>query len=184
LVAAAVNRSSSSTTPTARTASSPAWPTDFEGFYHFTSANVEETQATAPDAGGAYAIAPRYLTRDLPIVPTETASQTSWTILDTDGGPVSVTGNLRLVAVSIDDDDDEDCDNELFDVTLTPAFSYETGAGLTVGGDDNNVITLTHDTTKTATAGTFRYFLWDVDNDIPLARGRMPIIPSAKEAVA
>ena len=74
--------------------------------------------------------------------------------------------------------DDED---SVIDDTLEAAFEYETGGdGIVISGAGNNVVNLTHSVLKTATPGNYRYWLWNITDEIPMAKGRMPIEPSVK----
>ena len=58
----------------------------------------------------------------------------------------------------------------------TILWSLTSGAGeITVAGDSNNEVTVEDDDTNTATAGIFRYVLWDTTNDLVRARGTLTI---------
>ncbi len=63
------------------------------------------------------------------------------------------------------------------DTVLWTITSSGTSLGtITVGGDDNNQVTVTDDDDdNTATAGQFRYVLWDTTNDKVRARGTLTI---------
>lgn len=69
--------------------------------------------------------------------------------------------------------------------TSPPLFTLTSGGGgLTVGGDDDNEVTATYTTTHTATAGAYRWWLWDVTSpDLVLAYGSWSIL-AARKAVA
>lgn len=122
----------------------------------------------------------RYVTRDLAPIAQGSAPVETWTITDANGVAVDLEGKtIRCVVCSVDDAGDEDT---IFDDELSGAFEYETGGGgITIGGADDNVVTLQHDAAKTATAGDYRYFLWDVDANQVLAKGLMPIEPAVKD---
>ena len=47
----------------------------------------------------------------------------------------------------------------------------------TVGGDDNNQVTIDSDDTNTGTPGGFRYKMWNTDDDQLIARGVLTIDP-------
>lgn len=122
---------------------------------------------------------PFYATRDLPKLPAGAENIIVWVVTDALGAAVDLSGKtIRLVAYSVEDvGDDEDT---TIDDTIEAAFKYETGGdGLVVGGDDDNEITLTHDQTKTATPGDYRYWLLNVTDRTPIAKGKMPIEPAA-----
>lgn len=124
---------------------------------------------------------PFYATRDLPVLPAASGNTIIWTITDGNGSAVDLSGKTcRLVAYTVTAVGDNE--NETYDDTVSSvAFQYATGGdGLTVGGTDNNQITLVHSITKTATAGNYRYFLWNITDNTLLAKGRMPIEPSVK----
>ena len=123
---------------------------------------------------------PFYATRDLPKLPAASANTIVWTITDGNGAAVNLSGKtIRLVAyltTSAGDNVDS-----VIDDTIAASFQYATsGDGITVGGADNNQITLVHSITKTATPGDFRYMLWNITDNTLLAKGKMPIEPSVK----
>jgi hypothetical protein len=121
---------------------------------------------------------PRYSTRNCAPVARASAPADVFVILNgSTTDPVDLTGkSLRFVVYEITDAGDE-CDP--FDDQLTAAFKYETGGdGITLGGEDSNEVTVQHDATKTATAGDYRYFLWNVTDQIVLSTGKLPIVPA------
>lgn len=152
------------------------------GNYRLTSAavaNVEGGGSTLTITPLVASVAnPFYATRDLPKLPAASGNTIVWTITDGAGAAVSLSGKtIRLVAyLTSDSGDDVD---SVIDDTIAASFQYATsGDGITVGGADNNQITLVHSITKTATPGNYRYFLLNVTDRIVLAKGRMPIEPS------
>lgn len=119
---------------------------------------------------------PRYATRDLPKIAQGSQPSEIWTIVDSAGNPVSLSGKTVRVVACTREVSDED---PVFDDTLAGSFKYETaGGGITVGGAGNNVVTLTHSAAKTATPGQYEYWLWNVTDKIMHVKGRMPIEPS------
>jgi hypothetical protein len=120
---------------------------------------------------------PRYATRDLPPIAQGSEPTDAWTIVDGTGAPVDLTGKtLRLVAYTVAD---ADAITDPFAAPVAAAFKYETGGdGITLGGTGHNVVSVTHDQTKTATAGTYRYWLLNPTDRLPLARGKLPIQPA------
>lgn len=122
---------------------------------------------------------PRYSTRDLPNIAQGSQPTEVWTIVDGAGAAVNLSGKtVRCVAFLRADGTDDD-EAYVFDDVLTGSFEYETGGnGITVGGAGNNVVTLVHSSSKTATAGDYEYMLWNATDKLLLAKGAMPIEPS------
>lgn len=122
---------------------------------------------------------PRYQTRDVPPIAQGSAPTDVWVVVTANGEPVNLSGKtVRLVAFEVDDPDED----VKYDETLVPAFEYQTGGdGIVIAGDENNEVRLTHDVLKTATAGNFRYFLWNITDSLVLAKGKLPIEPAVKD---
>lgn len=121
---------------------------------------------------------PRYSTRDLPPIAQGSEPTEVWTITNSEGAAVDLSGKTIRVVVCAVDKGELDANSQPFDDTLTGSFKYETGDGITIRGDDNNQVWLDHDASKTATPGVYRYFLWNVTDKLLLAKGRMPIEPA------
>lgn len=122
---------------------------------------------------------PRYATRDLAPIATASAPTEIWTLVDGNGIAINLSAKTLRVVVGLVDDQGTDDADDPFDDTIAGSFKYETGgSGITVGGAGNNLVTLVHSSAKTATAGDFRYWLWNVTDKIVLATGAMPIVPS------
>jgi hypothetical protein len=129
---------------------------------------------------------PRYATRNLATVTQGSAPTDVLVITDAAGEPIDLSGRtLKIVAALVTDAGEVD---DKFDDTLEGRFAYTTADGeLTVGGADDNQLSILHDATNTATAGNYRYWLWDVTNaarPIVLVKGRLPIEPAAFEVDA
>jgi len=87
-----------------------------------------------------------------------------FTILDSDDNAVDLSAAALTFAVYKVGEPD------------TILWSLTSGAGeITVAGDSNNEVTVEDDDTNTATAGIFRYVLWDTTNDLVRARGTLTI---------
>ncbi len=128
---------------------------------------------------------PRYSTKKMANLAQGSAPLDVWTFEDGAGDPIDLSGKtVRLVfatVTDIGDDDDEDT-NDPIDDTLTGAFKYETsGDGLTVGGDDDNQVTLQHDSEKLDTPGHYKFFWWNISDKIMLCKGSVDIEPAAIE---
>jgi hypothetical protein len=144
---------------------------------------TDSFQALADAGGGTLVITPilatvtnpRYSTRDLPPIAQGSAPAEAFTIVDGSGAAVDLSGKtLRFVVCSVDE---KDHDNP-FDDVLTGLYSYETGSGITLSGAGNNVVTVQHSAANTVTPGRYRYFLWNVDDELELVKGKMPIEPA------
>lgn len=124
---------------------------------------------------------PFIATKDLAAIPTASAHQVEWTIIDRLGNAVSLSGKtVRCVFGLVSDAGNED---DTTDDTLAASFAYETsGSGIVVSGTSNNIVTLTHDVVKTATAGQFRYWLWNITDKRLLAKGQAFIEPALQSA--
>lgn len=120
---------------------------------------------------------PRYSTRDLAPIAAGSEPTEIITVTDANGDPVNLSGKtVRLVVASITDDADTE---QVVDDTLAASFQYETGGdGITIGGGSSNQVTIEHSADKTGTAGTYRYFLWNVDDKLVLAKGTLTIEPA------
>jgi hypothetical protein len=120
---------------------------------------------------------PRFASRDLPAILASSEPSDVWTIVSATGSAVDLSGKeLRLVAYTVSDAGDE---ADPFDDVLAGSFKYESGGnGITLGGADNNQVTVQHSSSKTSTVGDYRYVLWNVTDKLPLARGKMPIVPA------
>jgi hypothetical protein len=118
---------------------------------------------------------PRYSTRDLPDVAAGSAPSESFVIVDGTGAAVDLSGKtLRFIVYTRDEKDTE----SVYDDSLTPAFKYESGSGITLGGVDNNQVTVTYNAADTVTPKAYQYFLWNVDDKIVLLQGKLSIVPS------
>lgn len=124
---------------------------------------------------------PGHAVRDLAPTLQHSAPAHQWTVTDGSGDPVDLFGvTLRLTVWAVTDTGDT---ADRFDDVLEGAWQYETGGeGITISGEDRNVVTVQHDHENNAVAGDYRYCLWNVDDRIPLARGKMPIIPAVFSA--
>ena len=124
---------------------------------------------------------PFIATKDLAAIPTASAHAVEWTIVDRLGNAVSLSGKtVRCVFGLVSDAGDED---DTTDDTLTASFAYETsGSGIVVSGTGSNIVTLTHDVAKTATAGQFRYWLWNTTDKRLLVKG-LAFVEPALQAV-
>lgn len=121
---------------------------------------------------------PRYSTRDLPPILQGSAPTDRWTITDAAGGAVGLSGKtVRFVAMEVSDAGD-DVDS-VYDDSVTGLYKYETsGSGIVVSGADNNIVSVTHSAANTATAGQFKYILWNATDKLPLASGKLTIKPA------
>lgn len=91
------------------------------------------------------------------------------TCQDADGDPIDLSAlTLRFV---------------VHDTQATPVGVFKVDAGdIVVSGDKNEVASVTCSTTNLATASSELYwYLWDIGNDDPLARGPMTIRPALKD---
>jgi hypothetical protein len=106
-----------------------------------------------------------------------------WTILDSSSDPVDLFAQtIRFVAGEVADESDPD---NRYDDTLEGLYQYETGTddNITIGGDSGNEVTVRHLPANTATAGVFRYWLWDVTTtgqEVVLASGKLVVKPAIK----
>lgn len=125
----------------------------------------------------------RQATKDLAPIYRGSGPTDVWTILDSAGDPVDLSAQtIRFVVGEVTDENDPD---DLFDDTVEGLYQYETGAddNITIGGDDDNEVSVRHLPANTATAGLFRYWLWDVTTEgqeVVLASGKLPVRPSVK----
>lgn len=121
---------------------------------------------------------PFIATKDLAAIPAASAHAVQWTVLNS-GAAVDLTGKtVRCVFALVSDAGDVD---DRTDDTLTAEFSYQTGGdGIVISGTSGNIVTLTHSVTKTATPGAYKYWLWNITDNVVLARGRAPIEAAAK----
>jgi hypothetical protein len=122
---------------------------------------------------------PRYSTRAMANIGQGSAPSDLWEFDDANDEPIDLSGKtVRLVFAQVSDEGDDEI--SVVDDTLEGSFKYETGgSGLTIGGADDNQVTLQHDATKTATAGDYRFFWWNVTDKILLAKGSVSIEPTA-----
>jgi hypothetical protein len=123
---------------------------------------------------------PRLTTRRLATIPQGSAPSDAYTLTDHDGNAVDLLGRtLRMVVARATDEGDED---DRTDDAIEALYKYETGDGLTIGGASHNVLTIQHDAANTATAGRFRYWLFDVSvsaQPVALMRGTVDVEPAA-----
>ena len=133
--------------------------------YGFKAVSAAGSLTVSPIAG---TIASRFTSPLLTLVQHEDIDYGPWVITDTDGNPVDLSGlALALVVYDLEGDADEEW-------RLTTGDSE-----ITVGGVDNNQVTLTDDDTHTGTACRWGYTLWDTDNGAPIQRGILAIERSA-----
>jgi hypothetical protein len=153
-----------------------------------TSNGVEaalEFDGSAGGGGGAGAgVWLRQATRDLAPIPQASGPTDVWSILDRDGAAVDLTGRtIRFVVGKVTDAGDVD---DPTDDVLAGAYQYQSGDDANVsvgGGTDNNQVTVRHLPARTATAGAFLYWLWDVTTsgqEVVLARGSFIVRPAVK----
>ena len=121
-----------------------------------------------------------YQVRDLAPIAQGSAPAIVFTVLDADDVAINLTGKtVRMVVCTVDEDSDTEATH---DDTLTAVFAYETGgSGVTIGGAGNNVVTVQHSAVNTATAGEFRYFLWNITDSIVLVKGKLTIEPAESD---
>lgn len=121
---------------------------------------------------------PFIATKDLAAIPAASAHPIQWTVLN-NGAAVDLTGKtVRCVFALVTDAGAVD---DRTDDTLAAAFQYQTGGdGIVISGTSSNIVTLTHSVTKTAEPGAYRYWLWNITDNVVLARGRAPIEAAAK----
>jgi hypothetical protein len=120
---------------------------------------------------------PRFSVRDLlPIVVGATPS-TAFTATDALGQSLDLTGKLvRFVASTVVQATPPDPTTDV----LTAAFKYETsGSGITISGQKNNIVTVTHSSSEAP--GNYLYELWDITDNIELARGQLTILPGNRD---
>lgn len=115
---------------------------------------------------------PRYTTKDIGPIYAGSAPADIWTITDRNGDAVDLSAkSLKFVTATVDYDAEK---KDPFDVDFGDGWSYESGDGIAVGGDDNNLVTVTQDADDVV-AGSYRYWLLNVTDREPLATGRMPV---------
>lgn len=121
---------------------------------------------------------PRFSTKDLPPIPQHSAPADAWTITDATGEAVDLSGkSLRFVVYSVTDAGDE-ADATDDTTSGSEGWKYETGGqGITLSGADNNVVTVQHDSANNDVPGQYRYALWNVTDELLLAKGKMNVIP-------
>lgn len=105
----------------------------------------------------------------------ETFGPVIFTITDDAGDPVNLSASSFEFRVY---------DRLVPETVLWTIDSSGTSNGtITVGGDDNNQVTVTDDDdTNMASAGLFRYVLWDTTNDQVRARGLLSVEAEANSA--
>lgn len=114
---------------------------------------------------------PRYSTRDLPPIAQGSTPAEAFAIVDGSATPVNLSGkDLRFVVCA-----EVNC-------VLEVKFTYETGAGITISGENNNIVTVQHNASDTGTVGCYIYFLWNVTDKLLLVKGQMPIEPAKLSA--
>lgn len=125
----------------------------------------------------ATTVNPRYTVRDMAPVPQYSTPSDQFTIVDSAGAAVNLSGKtLRLVAYYLTADGSAPSAPNLTDETVTAVFKYELTSGLALSGSGNNVITVTHSATNTATPASMQYRLWNVTDKILLATGKLNIV--------
>lgn len=120
---------------------------------------------------------PRYSANDAAPLAQHSAPTDIKTFRDSNGALLQFTGKtVRLVFASVTDLGEQDV---LTDDTLAGSFKYESPSnGITIGGTNDTQITLLHDATKLSTAGSYRYFWWNVTDKLLLERGTVDIEPT------
>jgi hypothetical protein len=121
---------------------------------------------------------PRHATRDLAAILQGAENTDYWDIVDATGAAIDLSAKtVRFVVCQVDDEGDVD---DRTDDELTPLYQYTTGDddNITISGDDDNRVSITHVAENTGTPGVFRYFLINVTDNIPLATGKLPIKPA------
>ena len=103
-------------------------------------------------------------TRNLHGIPQHSAPAIQWTVLDTDGNVVNLTGKLVRLKVYT-----------RTTTAVTDLFDHDTADGSVVisGG---NVVTATLTTTDTATARSALYQLWNVTDNRALVSGVFEVL--------
>ena len=93
-----------------------------------------------------------------------TGGALTWTITDDAGSAVDVSAKGLTFAAYVPGDSDD------------VLFTYSTGgSGLTITGDNNNIVNLSADDTNTKTARQLRYVIWNTTDDVVIARGPLTI---------
>lgn len=120
---------------------------------------------------------PRYSSMQIANIIQGSAPTDVWTVLDPRiREPLDLSGyELRLVVCTVASLGDEDADP--IDDTLTASWKYEEGDGLTVGGDDDNQLTIQWDADDTGTVGHYRAILWDVTSKLCICKADFDIEP-------
>jgi hypothetical protein len=127
---------------------------------------------------------PFVATKDLPAIPDGSGPAFQWTISDSSGTAVNLSGKtVRFVVASVDEGAEE---FSRYDDTLTGEFQYQSGtAALVVSGASNNVVTVQTDSDDITAigAGEHRYWMWDVTTagaEKVLVKGKFPVEPAVR----
>jgi hypothetical protein len=121
---------------------------------------------------------PRYQTRNCPPIAQGSSPTDIWIFVDVTGAPINLTNKTVRYVAFLETDPDGDTP---YDEIQTPAFQYETGGGgITISGAGGNQASVAHDAIKTATPGDFHYFIWNITDNLPLAKGKCPVEPAVK----
>lgn len=100
--------------------------------------------------------------RDIVIFEDSSSPAIVWSITDANEDPVDLSGKtIRCVWYD---------SNE-----ITHTTKQTGGSGITISGDDNNVVTMTYTTTDTATPKSLRYNLWNITDNLLLQYGNLTI---------
>ncbi len=101
-----------------------------------------------------------------------TGGALTWTITDDAGSAIDLSAKNLTFAAYVPDNP--------ADVLFTYASG---GSGITVTGDDNNIVNVTGDDTNTKTAQQLRYVIWNTTDDVVIARGPLTIKAEADTVV-
>lgn len=137
----------------------------------------------------ASATNPRYSTRDLAPIAQFSEPTEVFNITDGTGAAIDLSAkDLRLVVYTRagEETNYQTGDDPTFDpyaAELAASYQYDTSSdgGITVGGADNNQVTVQWAEDDTESAGRKRYFLWNVTDNIVLAKGKRPVEPAVFE---
>lgn len=99
----------------------------------------------------------------------------AWKIRDVECLAIYLAGKaLRLVFSTQNDPTGE----------YTPVCKYETGSGLAVTGADSSEVSAQLSTALTGTIGRYRYWLWNVTDDVVIAEGWVDVVAASKDVTA
>jgi hypothetical protein len=124
----------------------------------------------------------RHVARDLVAIVAGSGPTDRWTVVDRQSPPQPVDLSGKTVRLVVALAESIDRNDRYLDVYALPALYESGGDRLTVGGEDNNVVTVRHDPDDTGTPGLHLYWLLNVTDRVVLARGEMPVLPIAAGA--